>query len=55
MVVTGGWSALYDQTAQVLVALRATHRELPGAGHAAHKDSRATALLRRFWSDPSAP
>ncbi|MCD6640501.1 MAG: hypothetical protein LT071_11390 [Nocardioides sp.] len=55
MVVTGDWSALYDQTAQALVALGAAHAELPGAGHAAHKDPRATALLRRFWSGASAP
>ena len=49
LVVTGGCSDLYDQTARALVALGATHVELPGAGHSAHKDTRSTELLRGFW------
>jgi pimeloyl-ACP methyl ester carboxylesterase len=48
-VVTGGWSPLYDQTAEALVALGAERVELPGAGHGAHKDSRANTVLCEFW------
>jgi len=49
LVVTGSWSPLYDQTAEALATLGAERAEFPGAGHGAHKDSRANAVLREFW------
>jgi pimeloyl-ACP methyl ester carboxylesterase len=55
LVITGGWSALYDQTAEAMVALGVERAELPGAGHTAHKDPRASTLLRRFWARVGAP
>lgn len=54
LVVTGGWSPLYDQTAQALAALGAARLELSGAGHGAHRDPRGTAVLRDFWAHPCA-
>ncbi|WP_372729995.1 alpha/beta fold hydrolase [Nocardioides sp.] len=50
LVVTGGWSPLYDETAEALATLGAMRSELPGAGHAAHQDPRAHGLLRDFWA-----
>ncbi|KQV71684.1 hypothetical protein ASC64_21210 [Nocardioides sp. Root122] len=49
MVVTGGWSALYDETAEALVALGATAVELSGAGHGVHRDPRVLPLLEGLW------
>lgn len=50
VVVTGGWSALYDETAEALVALGATAVELPGAGHGVHRDPRVLPVLEASWS-----
>ena len=50
LIVTGGWSPLYDQTAEALSVLGAERTEFPGAGHGAHKDSRANVVLREFWA-----
>ena len=50
LVVTGGWSPLYDETAEALVALGATAVELPGAGHGVHRDPRILPLLDDLWA-----
>lgn len=50
LVVTGGWSPLYDRAAGALVGLRAERIELAGAGHGVHKDPRAVAVLRELWA-----
>lgn len=49
LVVTGGWSPLYDETAEALVALGARHVALDGAGHRIQDDPRVDALLRQHW------
>lgn len=50
LVVTGGWSPLYDETAAALAALGAETVELPGAGHGVHRDPRVLEPLGRFWA-----
>ena len=50
LVVTGGWSPLYDETAEALAALGAETVELPGAGHGVHRDPRVLEALDRFWA-----
>jgi pimeloyl-ACP methyl ester carboxylesterase len=50
LVVTGGWSPLYEETAKSLVASGARHLTLEGAGHRVQDDPRATQLLRNHWS-----
>lgn len=50
LVVTGGWSDLYDQTADALVALGAQRVTLDGAGHRVQEHPRATEVIRRHWS-----
>lgn len=49
LVVTGGWSPLYDETAEALVALGARHVALDGAGHRLQDDPRVDPLLRQHW------
>jgi pimeloyl-ACP methyl ester carboxylesterase len=49
LVVTGGWSPLYDETAEALASLGADTVELPGAGHGVHRDPRILPLLEELW------
>ncbi len=49
LVLTGGWSPLYEQTAQALVELGAQHQRLTGAGHRVQDAPTATEVLRDFW------
>lgn len=51
LVVTAGWSPLYEQTATSLVALGARHVTLEGAGHRVQDDPRVTAALQEHWDD----
>jgi pimeloyl-ACP methyl ester carboxylesterase len=51
LVVTGGWSRLYEETAAALVALGARHLTLDGAGHRLQDDARASPALREHWAD----
>ena len=53
LVVTGGWSPLYDETADALADLGARTVELPGAGHGVHRDPRVVGALADFWAQPS--
>ncbi|MBO0925145.1 alpha/beta hydrolase [Cellulomonas sp. zg-ZUI199] len=50
LVVTGGWSRLYEETAAALVALGAQHLVLDGAGHRVQDDPRSSAALREHWA-----
>lgn len=50
LVVTGGWSPLYDETAEALAALGAARIELPGAGHGVYRDPRVLDALESFWA-----
>lgn len=49
LVVTGGWSPMYEEIAASLVQLGAQHRQLPGHRHRPQDASAATGLLRSFW------
>src|SRR5690606_14497517 len=49
LVVTGGWSRLYEETAGALVALGAQHVTLEGTGHRVQDDPRACQVLRQHW------
>ncbi|UZN02695.1 alpha/beta fold hydrolase [Cellulomonas sp. S1-8] len=49
LVVTGGWSRLYEETAEALVALGAQHVTLEGTGHRVQDDPRASQVLRQHW------
>ncbi|MEU2199713.1 alpha/beta hydrolase [Isoptericola sp. NPDC019482] len=49
LVVTGGSSALYEQTAEALVGAGARHVVLAGAGHRVQDVARATEVLREHW------
>ncbi len=48
LVVTGGWSELYEEVAQGLVALGARHAVLPGRGHRVQDHPDAGRLLGGF-------
>ncbi|WP_297740499.1 hypothetical protein [Nocardioides sp.] len=48
LVVTAGWSPLYEETAASLVARRLT---LQGAGHRVQDDPRVTPALCEHWAD----
>ena len=50
LVVTTGWSPLYEQTAQSLVAAGARHLTLEGAGHRVQDVPQATQMLQGFWA-----
>ncbi len=50
VVVTGGWSRLYEDTAEALVALGAQHVTLEGAGHRVQDDARASGVLAQHWA-----
>ncbi|MCC2322311.1 alpha/beta fold hydrolase [Cellulomonas xiejunii] len=49
LVVTGGWSPLYEQTAAALVARGARHVTLEGHGHRVQDDPQALDVLRDHW------
>jgi hypothetical protein len=51
LVITGGWSPLYEETAKSLAASGARHLILEGAGHRIQDDPQATQLLREHWSE----
>jgi pimeloyl-ACP methyl ester carboxylesterase len=51
LVITGGWSPLYEETAKSLDASGARHLILAGAGHRIQDDPQATQLLREHWSE----
>lgn len=50
LVVTSGWSSLYEQTAAALVALGARHLTVEGAGHRVQDDPRTLPALRAHWA-----
>lgn len=50
LVVTGGWSALYDEVADSMVSLGAEKVVLSGHGHRPQDADGANELLRRFWA-----
>jgi pimeloyl-ACP methyl ester carboxylesterase len=49
LVLTGGWSPLYEQTAESLVRLGAVHRVLRGHGHRAQDHPDATEAVSAAW------
>jgi len=49
LVVTGGWSALYDEVADALAASGATRLVLPGYGHRPQDHPDANAALQAHW------
>ena len=51
LVITGGWSPLYEETALSLVALGALHRTIEGAGHRVQDDPRTTSILVDWFSE----
>jgi pimeloyl-ACP methyl ester carboxylesterase len=53
LVVTGGWSALYDEVAQVFAAHGAHLATLAGAGHRPQDAVGANQLLADFWDTAS--
>ena len=50
MVITAGWSSLYEETAARLVELGARHVTFTGAGHRVQDDPRANGVLRDHWA-----
>lgn len=50
LVVTGGWSRIYEETAEALAVLGAQHVTLEGAGHRVQDDPRASPVLRQHWA-----
>lgn len=50
LVVTGGWSALYEEVADALVAHGATRLVLGGYGHRPQDHPDANALLLEHWT-----
>lgn len=53
LVVTGGWSALYDEVARVFVGHGARHATLAGAGHRPQDAAGANQLIADFWETTS--
>jgi acetyl esterase/lipase len=53
LVVTGGWSALYDEVARVFVGHGARHATLAGAGHRPQDAAGANQLIADFWEATS--
>lgn len=49
LVVTGGWSTLYEETADALVDRGARHVTVAGAGHRVQDAAGATEVLREHW------
>ena len=50
LVVTGGWSPLYEEVAAALVAAGASTRVLPGYGHRVQDHPGLNALLQEHWA-----
>jgi hypothetical protein len=50
MVITGGWSPLYEDTANALVSSGAQHRPLEGSGHRVQDHPQCTRTLRQHWA-----
>ena len=50
LVITGGRSPLYEQTASALVAAGAHHLVLEGAGHRVQEHPQCTHALRAHWA-----
>lgn len=50
LVVTGGWSALYDEVADVLVSAGASRTVLTGYGHRPQDHERAPDVLESHWA-----
>jgi len=51
LVVTGGWSAVFDEVAEVLAGHGAARRVLPGFGHRPQDHPDANAVLQEHWAD----
>lgn len=49
LVVTGGSTPLYEETAHALVGAGARHHVIAGAGHRPQDAAEATPVLRTFW------
>lgn len=49
LVVTGGWSPLYEEVASALVGSGARHRVLAGYGHRVQDHPDLNALLQEHW------
>jgi hypothetical protein len=49
LVITGGWSPLYEETAAALAAEGARHLTVEGAGHRIQDTGQATEMLRHHW------
>ena len=50
LVVTGGGSHIYEETAAALVGLGARHVTFDGAGHRVQDDPRAPQVLAKHWA-----
>ena len=50
LIITAGWSPLYDETASALVAAGAQHLVLEGAGHRVQDHPQCTHALREHWA-----
>jgi hypothetical protein len=50
LVVTGGWNALYDEVADVLVAAGASRTVLTGHGHRPQDHEQAPNVLASHWA-----
>lgn len=55
LVVTGGWSALYEETAESLAACGARHLMLDDAGHRVQDAPGATRALQAHWVSRTGP
>ena len=51
LVLTGGWSPLYEEVAAALVAAGAQHRVLAGYNHRPQDHPDAVEALADFWAD----
>ncbi|MFI1094788.1 alpha/beta fold hydrolase [Streptomyces sp. NPDC020917] len=49
LVITGGWSPMYDQIAEALVELGADHIVVAGHGHRAQDSAEANGAMLRLW------
>lgn len=52
VVLTGGWSDLYEEVAESLVQRGAVHEQLTGYGHRVQDHPDATALMAQHWTAP---
>lgn len=49
LVITAGWSPLYEETAHALVASCARHLIIEGPGHRLQDDRQVMQVLREHW------